>query len=231
MKTRAVLFDLGNTLVKYDVGSPEEVFHRVLTALGISRPVDAVEIAFLNAEKEAKDLNLLSSFGKLECEEYWYKWDLLVLKHLKIDRNEELAKVVQAKWFDHVDCTPYPEAKEVLSKLKQMGLKVGLISTAYEEEIALILGKADLEMEIFDIIVGSDTIKKVKPHPDVFRYAVEMLKVEAEETMFIGDSVDADYKGAQNVGIQAMLLNRTKNRKANDFKTITNLNEIFLKIR
>jgi FMN phosphatase YigB (HAD superfamily) len=28
LKIKAVLFDMGNTLVKYDAGSPEEVFHK-----------------------------------------------------------------------------------------------------------------------------------------------------------------------------------------------------------
>ncbi|UCB59778.1 MAG: hypothetical protein JSW72_06525 [Candidatus Bathyarchaeota archaeon] len=77
---KAVLFDLGNTLVKYDFGVPEEVFQRVLTSLGISRSLDDVNVAFLKAAKEAEDLNLLSSFGKMRCENYWSQWDSLVLR-------------------------------------------------------------------------------------------------------------------------------------------------------
>jgi len=227
---KAVLFDLGNTLVKYYVGSPEEVFQRVLASLGISRSVDEIKKATLSAEQEAKHLSLLSSYGKIECEEYWRKWNSLVLKRLNIAKNEEIAKIVQSKWFDHVDCTPYPEAKEVLLRLKQVGLKVGLISTAYEEEIALILEKANLEHKIFDIIVGADTIEKAKPHPDVFRYALKELKVKPYETMFIGDSIHADYEGARNVGLQAVLLNRTKNKKVHGLQTITNLKEILAHI-
>lgn len=230
MRMKAILFDLGNTLVKYDVGSPEEVFRRVLASLGISRSVDEIKMATLDAEREAKSLNLLSSFGQMKCEEYWRKWDALVLKHLNIVRNEELAKAIQSRWFDFVDCTPYPEVKEVLSRLKQKGLNIGLVSTAYEEEITLILEKANLEKKLFDIIVGVDTIKKVKPHPDVFRYAIKMLEVKPEETMFIGDSLDADYRGARNVGVNAILLNRRANKEVHDLKTITNLKEIFVNI-
>jgi len=96
----------------------------------------------------------------------------------------------------------------------------------YEEEIALILGKANLEMNIFDIIVGADTIGKAKPHPDVFRYALRRLKVKPEETMFIGDSMDADYKGAQKVDIQAILLDRNETMKIHGLKTITDLKKI-----
>jgi len=114
---------------------------------------------FRNAEKEAKEINLLSSLGKIECEDFWYQWDSLVLKYLRVEEDEELPKIIQSRWFDFVDLTLYPEAKEVLLELKQRGLKIGLISTAYEEEINLILEKACLEKTIFDIIVGVDTIK------------------------------------------------------------------------
>jgi len=220
---------MGNTLVKYDLGSPEEVLQRVLASMGIIRSVDEIEKAFLTAEKEAKELNLLSLFGKIKCEEFWTRWDSLVLKHLRITGNEELAKDVQSKWFDHVDCTLFPEVKEVLLKLKQKELKLGLISAAYEEEIALILGKSNLDKKRFDIIVGVDTIKKAKPHPDVFKYALRKLKVRPEEALFIGDNIKADYEGAEKVGIRAFLIKRKEadGKKEIGLRTITNLEEIF----
>lgn len=46
--------------------------------------------------------------------------------------------------------------------------------------------------------------------------------------MFIGDSVDADYKGAENVGIEAILIQRTNNtKKSFGLRTIISLEEIF----
>ena len=95
---KAVLFDMGNTLVNFgDFGSPEEVFQRVLISLGISRSLDDMNKAFLNAEKEAEDINLLSSMGKTKCEEFWHQWDSLVLKHLRIAKPKELAGIIKKK--------------------------------------------------------------------------------------------------------------------------------------
>jgi len=212
---KAVLFDLGNTLVKYDYGLPEEVFQRVLFSLGISKSLDDVKKAFRNAEKDAEDINLYSSSGKIKCEDFWYQWDSLVLKHLKVEGNEELPRIIHSKWMDFVDCTLYPEVREILLELKRRGLKVGLISNAYEEEINLVLEKAGLEKETFDIIVGVDTIKKVKPDPDIFRYALGKMEVELEEAIFVGDSVDIDYKGAENAGIYTLLIDRTEKQQSN----------------
>ncbi|NIQ07997.1 MAG: hypothetical protein GWO20_20465 [Candidatus Korarchaeota archaeon] len=61
---------MGNTLVKYDYIAPEEVFQKVLFSLGIRRSLEDTKKAFLNAEKEAEDNKLLSTFGKIKRDEY-----------------------------------------------------------------------------------------------------------------------------------------------------------------
>ena len=221
---------MGGTLIRYDVVHGGEIFQRILISLGISRSLDDIKTAFLNAEKEAKALNLLSSFGKMKREDYWNKWDSLVLKNLGIAEHVELGEIVQSKWFDFMDCTLYPEVKEGLAELQQRGLKLGLISTAYEEEIQFILEKANLEKTTFDIIVGVDTIKKVKPNPHIFKYGINKLDVRPEETIFVGDNVEADYKGAENAGIHALLINRTEKKELSDLKTITDLKGILSRI-
>ena len=139
------------------------------------------------------------------------------------------ARIVQSRWFDFVDSTLYPEVKEVLSELKQRGLKLGLISNGYEEEINLILEKAYLEKATFDIIVGVDTIRQTKPNPDIFKYAISKLNVKPEEAMFVGDNVEADYEGAENAGIHALLIDRTEKQQS-DVRTIRNLKEILSRI-
>ncbi len=216
---------MGNTLVKYDYGVPEEVFQRVLSSLSISRSLDEIKKAFSDCKDNVEYNRLLSSLGKIECEEYWFQWDTMVLEHLKVEENEELARIIHSKWFDFVDSTLYPEVREVLLELKRKGLKVGLISTAYEEEIQFILREANLEKTAFDVIVGVDTMKKVKPNPEIFKYAIERLDVKPEEAIFVGDNVEADYEGAENAGLHALLINRTE-KHLNDLRTIKNLREI-----
>ena len=226
LKIKAVLFDMGNTLVKYDVGSPEEVFRRVLASLGVRRSVDEIKEAILKVEKVAEDLKSL--YGRIPCEEYWHKWDSLVLKYLDIVENEKLSRHVEARWFDYVECELYFDVKAVLAELKQRRVKTGLITTAYEEEVTTILRKANLQKKSFDVIVGADTIEKPKPHPDAFRYALKKLKVNPDETLFIGDSLDADYEAAESVGLKAILIRRASNtNKVSGLRTVNSLEEIF----
>ncbi len=229
MKIKAVLFDFGGTLLDFDVEHPAEVYQRVLISLGISKSLDEAKSAFLNAEKEAEDLNLFSFFGKMDREEYWNQWTALVLKHLGLE-NAELARTVQSMWFEFVNITLYPEVKDVLVELQQRGLKLGLISTAYQDEIYRDLREVNLEKSTFDIIVGVDAAQCMKPHPGIFKYALKKLKIRPEEAMFVGNDVEADYKGAKNVGMYALLIDRKEKQKQSGLKTIKNLKEILSQI-
>jgi HAD superfamily hydrolase (TIGR01549 family) len=175
-----------DTLIHADIEHPGEILQRILTSEGMFRALDEIKTVWLNAEEEARDTNLLSLFGKLPPEEYWYKWNYLVLKHLGIAESEEFVKAVHSKWNGTASFTLYPEAKAVLMELQQRGLKLGLISTAYEEEIHFFLERAGIEKTTFDVIVGVDAAQCMKPHPDIFEYALRKLKVRPEEAMFVG---------------------------------------------
>ncbi len=218
------------TLIHADIAHVGEILQRILASLGIFRSLDEIETVWSNAEKEAKDTGLLSLFGKLPPEEYWFKWNSLVLNHLGIEENAELVTAVHSKWNNAYSFTLYPETRDVLMELQQRGLKLGLISTAYEEEIHFYLEKTGLEKTTFDIIVGVDTAECMKPHPDIFKYAIKRLDVKPEETIFVGDRVEVDYKGAENAGMYALLVDRTEKQKQGDLRTIKNLKEILSQI-
>ena len=228
-KIKAVLFDMGFTLTKHDFKHPGEIFQRILTSLGIYKSVDDVKKAFLNAENEAKELDLFSSFGRMERVEYWLQWDALVLKHLGIVENAELAEAVQSKWDLFDDAALYPEVRDVLTELKTKGLKIGLISNSYVEAINRCMQQAGLGIAAFDVVVGVDTVGEMKPHPAVFKYALHKLNVQPEEAIFVGDNVEVDYKGAENAGIHALLIDRT-GKEQSDLRTIRNLKEILSQI-
>lgn len=61
----------------------------MLNSLGISRSVDEIREALAKTEQDFADLNYRLLFGRISCEEYWKKWDSLILKHLDVAENEE----------------------------------------------------------------------------------------------------------------------------------------------
>jgi len=224
---KAVLFDLGNTLVKLWI--PETVYHRILTSFKINRSIEEIREALVKAQKNSERLKYEQLFGKIPYEEYWNKRDGLLLRHLGLPLDRKLLKKIQTRWFDYAECPLFPDVNPVLSKLRERGLKMGIISTGYEQDIDAITQKTDLQKELFDVIVGADTLKKTKPDPEVFKYALTKLKVKPQETLFVGDEIDADYRGAENAGIHALLIQRTENKtsQTSDLSTIASLEEVF----
>jgi putative hydrolase of the HAD superfamily len=224
---KAVLFDLGNTLVKLWI--PETVYHRILTSFKINRSIEEIREALVKAQKDSERLKYEQLFGKIPYEEYWNKRDGLLLRHLGLPLDRKLLRKIQRRWFDYAECPLFPDVNPVLSKLRERGLKMGIISTAYEQDIDAITQKTGLQKELFEVIVGADTLKKTKPDPEVFKYALTKLKVKPQETLFVGDEIDADYRGAENAGIHALLIQRTENKtsQTSDLSTIASLEEVF----
>jgi len=228
LKTRAVLFDMGGTLV-FATCSESETFWRILRSVSITRTKRDIEEALSKTKKELDAEGFAEEFGKIPREEFWRRRDSRVLKHLGIDDQKgELARVLDLRWFDFANFKSYSDTQKTLERLRETGLKTGLISNGYEEEIRSVLSKAGLSTKMFDVVVGADTVHERKPHRDIFAYALRKLRVRPEEAIFVGDRIDTDYKGAGEAGIRSLLILREKARTIpNGTRTITGLQEIF----
>jgi len=101
----------------------------------------------------------------------------------------------------------YPETFEVIEKLKEKGIKVGIVSNTYRESFERVRKAYPVE-KIFDAVVLSYEVKCAKPSPEIFRIAAEKLGLRPEEVLFVGDTTETDYEGAKRAGMQAVLLDR-----------------------
>ncbi len=198
----AVLFDLGDTLV---YSNPEGTFRRVLAAQGIAKSLEEVRNAMIKGTKEF-DIN---SHEELSAHEFYKQWNVVQLKHLGIGGSEarKIAENINAQWWKFAEFHVYPEVKDTLQRLKQTGLKLGLVTGGFEEDIEMILPQTGLD-KLFDVKVGVNTTGKRKPHPKAFKYALKQLGVKPHEAVFVGDNFEADYLGAQKVGMMPVLIKR-----------------------
>jgi len=60
--------------------------------------------------------------------------------------------------------------------------------------------------ESFSLIVTSDEYGKRKPSPSIFGYALQQCGAAPETTLYVGDSPEADYRGATGAGLMAVLI-------------------------
>ena len=90
----------------------------------------------------------------------------------------------------------------LLESLRRRGLKVGLVSNAFDPPRLL---QRDLEdagvAQLLDAIVFSSEVGKRKPHAAIFERALEDLDVEAEQALFVGDRLYEDVRGAGELGM------------------------------
>jgi putative hydrolase of the HAD superfamily len=219
LKVKAVLFDLGNTLVYQQLYEP---FQRILQANGVFKSIEEIREAF---EKGNREFNADRQVV-YPPHEFYVRWNMTILKNLGLTSSlRELAEEIDRQWFNFSKIYVYPEVKDSLRRLKSIGLKLGLVTGSYELDIQQILPQAGLE-ELFDVCVGADTAGKRKPEPEAFKHALKQLKLKPREALFVGDRLKEDYMGALKVGMKAVLIQRD-GKPAARVNTIRNLREIF----
>lgn len=99
----------------------------------------------------------------------------------------------------------FPNAHETLAYL-QSKYRLHLISNGFKEACEMKLQYSNLAT-YFQTIVISENVGVNKPDPAIFHYALTNGAATIEESVMIGDNLDADIRGAQNVGIDAIFFN------------------------
>jgi putative hydrolase of the HAD superfamily len=119
-------------------------------------------------------------------------------------------------------------AKSVLETLHGQ-YKLGIVSNfAIPECVDKLLERHGLD-KLFDVVVVSGAVNKRKPCPEIFEKALEKLGVSAEDTVFVGDTVDADIEGAKNAGMTAIYIKRRPQKEVENAcpdQTIKSLGEL-----
>ncbi|MGJ8692667.1 MAG: phosphoglycolate phosphatase [Thalassotalea sp.] len=86
-----------------------------------------------------------------------------------------------------VDSALYPGVKDGIFALKKAGFRLAIVTNKPAIFIQPILTGLGLD-NIFELLIGGDTLAEKKPHPAPLNYALAQLKVTAEKCWMIGDS-------------------------------------------
>lgn len=189
---RAILFDLDDTL--YD----ERLFVKggfkaVSSYLSKNSKIDQDEAYRLL-------LDVLKKYGR------GHTFDI-ALKNFGLYTKELIPKLVEIYRTHKPNLLLYPEARRVLSTLKKQDYKLGLIT---DGDIEVQRNKVEtLKIKnFFDCIVFSDEygIEKQKPSLYPYQKAIQELKVNSEEAIYIGDNSYKDFVTAKKLGILTVRL-------------------------
>ena len=132
---------------------------------------------------------------------------------------------------DYVSMSPtktnlFEDAEKVLSYLQQK-YTLHIISNGFKETTLTKMNLSGLNPYFTEVIISED-VGVNKPNPTIFRYALDKANAQKEESIMIGDSLEADIRGAQDFGLTAIFFNPMRISQPADVKwQITHLNELF----
>ena len=101
----------------------------------------------------------------------------------------------------------YDEVEGTLGRLKQCGMKLGVISN-WDERLRPLL--KDLKLDhFFEVILVSAELGEQKPSAAIFQKVLQELHLPAQAVLHVGDSPQEDVEGARRAGLHAVRVNRS----------------------
>lgn len=98
----------------------------------------------------------------------------------------------------------YPHVKEVLTRLRQQGSKLAVVTNKegrYTDIVLRVHGLTDL----FDIVISGDSFPVKKPNPTSVQNCLARWNVLPQQALFVGDS-SIDAQTARNANVPVWLL-------------------------
>ena len=121
------------------------------------------------------------------------------------------------KWKKYVKL--FPQSKEVLQKLKDKKIKVGLISNSTRFIVLATLNHFKIKI-YFNAVVTMDDVKRRKPSPDMVLKACKILKVSPKNAILVGDT-NNDMLAGKRAGCVTIGYKIKGNYKVNELRDIT----------
>jgi putative hydrolase of the HAD superfamily len=120
--------------------------------------------------------------------------------------------------------TLYPEVAATLDALKERGLILDVISN-FDSRLHRILAGLGIA-DRFDEVFVSSAVGHAKPDARIFQAALRKHGLAPGDAAHIGDSETNDVRGAREVGLKAILVDRSGHETPHGSCRVTDLNEI-----
>ena len=205
LRTRAIFFDVDFTLIYPGPAFQGEGYRCFCAKHGIER---CDPLAFHDA---------VASASSLLDESPDHSYDPMVfiryIRHIIVRMGgtgeaalDACAEEIYREWAACHHFELYDDVVPALQALRGAGYQLGLISNTHRSLDAF---RSHFELnELISAMVSSSEHGFNKPHPSIFRAALQLLDVEPSQAVMVGDSFRHDVLGALAVGMRAVLLRR-----------------------
>lgn len=204
---RAVLFDLGDTLVQYGQVDKSALFR---------------EAAWRTYRAWSQRQKRMPDFRRYYLHQaFAMRWGYLKLllrgremnamglirracRKLMLTAEDRFFEELAWQWYEPLAevATLEPRTHMALRLLRKRGLKLGVVSNTFVpgEVLDRHLDELGLLQHLPMRVYSCDTGYR-KPHHAIFDLAIARLGVAAQQTLFVGDMYDADVRGAAKAGL------------------------------
>jgi len=216
-----ISFDFGGTLA-FEEKEDWKVYHEILRSLGIETNEEFLKIAY---EKARINWNERRKRGEIWNEKQMKVFVEDILEFIGLSNNRIAEEVVNL-WARTQKFKAYEDVHEALDIIKEKGYKLIIISNvSSERNLRTYLSQINLS-NYFDCLIASGTVGFEKPNREIFLLASRRIGVSPGEILHVGDSYEADYLGAINAGLKAVLLDRENKYASENVVRIKNLLEL-----
>lgn len=222
MNIKHVFFDLDHTLWDFEINSAktfEKIFE--LHKIKIDLELFLTHYKKINFEYWRLFRNNLVSKEKLRYSRLRDTFD-----ELNISISDDLINYLSEDYINYLSTFNFvfEGTIEVLEYLKPK-YQLHIITNGFSEVQTKKMKNSKLDV-YFDKIITSESVGVKKPNPKIFMYALEQANAQANESIMIGDSWEADIMGAKNIGIKPIFCNFDQKEVGNSVLSIKNLLEL-----
>lgn len=144
-----------------------------------------------------------------------------LLNTIEYFESSEDGEKLSEEMFTYWEKPPiFEESKEFLEKCS---LPVYIVSNIDRADILKAIEYHGLQPQ--GVFTSEDALS-YKPRKELFEYALKQTGLSADEVLHIGDSLSSDIKGAGEVGIKAVWINRGGKNVPENVIAVSNLMEV-----
>jgi HAD superfamily hydrolase (TIGR01549 family) len=208
---KAVLFDLGETLLDFGRIKPAEVFAAGAKSSydylrRLNQPVGGFKSYFWRNLLNLRMQRWISWFKRRDFDA------LALLKRVGAKNGLTLTaehwETLAWLWYEPLSRIGRiePDTKETLTMLKDNGLKLGIVSNTFVHGTSLEKHLKQLGiLDFFTVRLYSYEFAFRKPDIRIFRMAAERIGQAPQNILYVGDRIDKDIKPAIKSGMSAVL--------------------------
>lgn len=207
MQYKHLFFDLDHTLWDFDTNAKLTLHDLYHTLKLEERGVHDFDLFYRNYLAHNTMLWTRYRNGFIKQAELRVKRMRLSLLDFKIG-DEALAETMSSRFLEMLPTRNvlFPYAIEILEYLSKKNYGLHLITNGFEEIQHHKINNSKIS-HYFDKVITSEGSNSLKPNREIFEFALAATKANINESIMLGDDLEADIIGASNAGMDQVFIN------------------------